>query len=189
MHEVFLYAVAILLRHERFAEATHLLVTDYYWPNNPLNGNIDVVDYTWFRQHVASLKSRSDRLKLGRLSLHADLLKERCVELPVTFTQLAQADFVLFLRAAIATGQDWGGWWPETLVYYCRFAARFEIFARARSKEYFLRLVPLLGISNLDGLKTVVDDFKQNRRRVPRWDFEVLDVPRLLGLDELATRP
>lgn len=185
-HELFLYVVAVLLRHERFAEASRLLCSEYYCPHLADYGRADMVSYTRFYDPPQTLEHRNSRLGLRRVSLHADLLKERCIDLPVSFSQLMQADFVLFLREECNSERD--TWWPVTLLYAGRFAARFELFARAKSRAYFEAVRPVLAAKSVAHFRETVAEFSTGKRRAPRWQFDSLDVARLSGVEELATR-
>ncbi|MFT3927451.1 MAG: TIR domain-containing protein [Myxococcales bacterium] len=180
-HEIFLYVIAALLRHERFAETAKLLATEYYCAGD----RNDVVSYTEFYEPVRSLDARKKQGRSERLSVQADLLKERCTGLPVAFTQLMQADFVLYLRGHLKGGY----WWPVTLVYVARFAPRFEMFARARSRSYFERLRIVLGADKVEQLHALEADLKSGKSRAPTWGgWETLDVAALMNASEIATR-
>jgi hypothetical protein len=183
VHELFLYAVASLLRHERFESVVHLMTTDYYiseWADRRRS----VVSFTDLREHVASLEHRTERLGLGRLSLRADLLKQRCTGLGFEFRQVMQADFVLFMRACF----NGDGWWPETLLYagIDLPGQAFEIFARSRSASYFQRVMVLFGINSKDDLLPILNELAENR---PRWRFETFSPQHLLGFNDIATKP
>jgi hypothetical protein len=128
----------------------------------------------------------SDRGKrLGRLSAHADLLKERCQGIGVEFRHLMMADFVLYLNAC---GKDRGfSWWPETLIYTAWHSPTMEIFARAKSRAYFAKIAPMLAVSSKEELTQRIS--KLDPQRIPRWQFESINPSALACLDDLATTP
>lgn len=146
IHELFLYAIAILLKYERFEQVNYFLQNQYYVSGNSDYGGEVMMDFIVFREHMQSLEHRNKRLELRRLSLRADLLSERCKSSGLEFKHLMQGDFVIFMRAEIEYQSGYSGWWPETLVYLFRFNSAFEIFARASSKKYFDRLKCILSI-------------------------------------------
>lgn len=187
--ELFLYAVACLIRHERFESASYLLSTDYYVPSLSQYGQSPMVPFTVFSQPLKSLLQRKQRLGLSRMSLKADLLEQRCKGLGLEFRDLMQADFVLFMRASLETREDSGHWSPDTLVYAERFSGPFEIFARSRSVAYFNNVEILLGITGKEDLEAVVEAFAADRSFVPRWDYRSLNAAGLLGVPDIATRP
>ena len=96
IHELFLYAIAALVRNERFEAAAHLIGTEYFIPEAYDYGRESMVSFEIFRQYIQSLETRNERLNLGRLSVRADLLKERCTGVALDFQELMQADFICF---------------------------------------------------------------------------------------------
>ena len=47
----------------------------------------------------------------------------------------------------------------------------------------------LLGVESKEALSPLMDGFAAHRERVPRWQFDTFNPARLLGFDELATKP
>lgn len=189
VHEIFLYLEAILIKYERFALANYLLEQRYYLPGNSDYGRDVMVSFTVFRKYMKSLDYRNQRMGLGRLSLRADLLKQRCSGIGLDFRYLLQADFILFMRAEREAKTDWDIWWPETLLYLGHFHSPFEIFARATSKKYFDKIKCLLAINSPDDLEELLISYKERKRKLPRWGFESFDPYTLLNYEQLAKRP
>ena len=189
VHELFLYAVACFIRHERFESAAYLMSNDYYVPGRSEYGRDVMVPFEVFRQYMKSLEYRNQRLELRRLSLRADLLEQRCKGLGIEFRHLMQADFILFLRDHLDRSDEHWHWWPETLLYVGRHSGAFEVFARSRSASYFDRAKVLLGIAAKDGLQPLLEAFAADGRRLPRWGFESFSPAHLLGFNEIATKP
>lgn len=189
VHELFLYAVACMLKQGRFDTAHYLLATQYYLPGQSEYGRDSMISYTVLRQHIRSLEIRNQRLGLRKLSLRAALLKDRCVGLGVSFREFMQADFVLFLYSELHAQDDHHSWWPETLVYVGRYSGPFEIFARSGSLAYFEKIKGLLGLDSKASLEELMASYAKDRRRLPRWQYETLDVSALLGVEKLAKKP
>ena len=78
IHELFLYALAILLKYDRLDQASYLLEQQYYLPGNSDYGRDAMVSFIVFREYMRCLEHRNKRLGLFRLSIRADLLSERC---------------------------------------------------------------------------------------------------------------
>jgi hypothetical protein len=86
IHELFLYGVAILIKNEKFSEVDDFLSGGFYVASFPETGSREPLqDFTIFRQHLASLRHRNQRLSLRRLSVHADLLKDRAPQKGILF--------------------------------------------------------------------------------------------------------
>lgn len=188
VHELFLYAIAILTKHERFSEVNLLLTQRYYVAGRSDYGRDIMVSYEVFREYLQSLEHRNNRLKLKRLSLHADLLEQRSKNSGIEFRYLMQADFILFIRTEIQQTDFCSGWFPDTLLYVGRFHSAFEIFARASSKSYFDKMKCVLSIDKPSDLNELMEAYKKDSQRLPRWQFQSFSPSALLGYDQLATR-
>ncbi|WP_272682237.1 SEFIR domain-containing protein [Providencia sp. PROV120] len=189
IHEMYLYIVAILIKNERFELLNKFLTQQYYVGDiSDFNRN-SMVGYDIFREHLISLEHRNRRLKLNRLSLSADLLKQRSTHANISFEHIMQADFLLYIRSVIQNGSTYFLWYPDTLVYKGRFNQTFEIFARASSKSYFDKIKSLLLIESVSDLDLLMGSFKSNRKDLPRWQFESIDPESLLGYQNLSTMP
>lgn len=189
IHELFLYAVACLLKYECFNSLSYLLRQNYYVEGNSDYGKNVMVPFDVFQQYIRSLDNRNKRLELRKLSLQAHLLEQRSKTSGMTFRQLMQADFVLFIRDSFDSirNKRHQRWAPITLVYAETFAGPFEIFARAQSKEYFEKLKCLFDIHQKTDFSLLFDAFKDGRLQVPRWQFRTFDPDILIGFEKLAT--
>ncbi len=182
VHELFLYGLSSLIRHERFEAGAHLMSSSYYVPSRARQGKDPMVSFGVFRSHMDSLASRNQRLNLRRLSLRADLLKERCTGTGIEFRHIMQVDLVLFLRSVVDKSAHW---FPETLLY--DLDGPLELFARSRSKAYFDRAKILLGIDNKESLSLVLKSLAEDPRRNPSWQYESINLTQLLGFEAIAT--
>jgi TIR domain len=189
VHELFLYALAILLKYERIEQANLLLQQYYYLPGNSDYGRDVMVNFTVFRQYLRSLENRKNRLKIRRLSLRADLLKERCTGTGIDFSYILQADFIAFVRAEMESPERSKAWWPETLLFRSYSDSPFEIFARSVSKAYFDKVKVLLSIDSPTGLEPLLMSYRDGSRKVPSWEMDSFHPASLLGFERLATRP
>ena len=192
VHELFLYALAVMLKYERIEQANYLLQQQYYSLGN-LDHSQNVMDnFAVFYQDTNSFAYRNQRLELGRISLRAEILKARCAGSGIDFRYLLQADFVAFMRAEVETQRSspgWGTWWPETLIYLDPFNSAFEIFARSVSKSYFNKSKVLLSIEAPKDLEPLLSSYQDGSRDRPMYKFRVLNPKSLLGYEHLATRP
>lgn len=187
VHELFLYLVAILLRYECFESASHLMRQPFYVSNYRRRGSANIVGFTDIRRHLESLRHRNLRLKTNRSSLHADLLEKRSHASGVDLQHLMQADFVLFVRGALDVLRGSGEqWWPDVLLYSERSQGAFEIFARARSAEYFKNIVKLLDLKSKQDLAEMLKAISEGKLHSPKWNWFTLDTKSLLGFDQLA---
>lgn len=143
VHELFLYTIAAFIKNEHFNLISQFLDEKFY-----VKDTAGIATYSEFRIHLESLERRKKRLGLNRLSLVADILKDRCSGTGIDFTSLMQADFVVYIRSI----NQHHYWWPDTLVFAERFSGPFEIFSRASSKKYFEKIKPLIGVNSVSEL-------------------------------------
>jgi hypothetical protein len=185
IHELFLYAIAVLLKQNCFDIVYNLVAQDYYKTGTEYDQQ-EMLPYTVLRAPVRSLKYRNERLQLRRISLHADMLEKRASSSGIAFKYLMQADFVLFMRDQV-TGER-KIWWPETLVYLGYNPRPFEIFVRAESRTYFDKFKHLLGINELKDLDELFTGYQTRKYSLPRWDFTEVDPQFLMAYDRLAKK-
>jgi hypothetical protein len=188
IHELFLYAITGYLKYEQFDSVGTLLRHPFYFERND---SPKTVSFSTIRQYMKSLKYRDERLNLRRLSIRADLLTQRTKGSGISERQLMQSDFVLYIRDCLdAIRYDvYQQWWPETLLYAERREGAFEIFARGQSQEYFNRLRRLFDIERKADLEPLFQAFKDNKLRIPTWQFDTFNPEALLGFQLLATKP
>lgn len=191
IHELFLYAIACLIEHERFNSAGYLLRQRYYVESNAEYGKNSMVPFTIFGQYMKSLEHRNSRLKLNRRSIRAELLIQRSKISGIRELRLMQADFVLFLRDAFESMQSGSRqeWWPGTLIYLERYEGSFEIFARAQSVEYFNKLKYAFDIQNKEDFRLLLEAIYNKKLH---WlDNElssyVPEISKLVGFETMAT--
>jgi hypothetical protein len=193
IHELFLYAIASLLKYECFDAVSYLLRHRYYCESSIVIGKM--IGFPIMRREMKSLQYRNDRLHLQRVSLRADWLFERSKASGLSFSEIMQADFVLYMRGCFEIFRNqtndfriWW-WWPETLLYSERHYGPFEIFARAESIEYFDSIKCLFEIENKDDFLPIFQAYQEQKLHIPKWNFHYVNPSELLGYEQLATRP
>ncbi|MCH8839264.1 MAG: TIR domain-containing protein [Planctomycetes bacterium] len=192
IHELYLYAIAILLKYERFDAVGAMLRTHFYLPTRERGDSNGMVSFGYLRQNIRLLDHRNQRLELRRTSLQADLLEKRSHDSGVQFRQIMQADFLLFIRDSLdrlANDNGWQVWWPLTLVYIERQHFAFELFARSQSKAYFSRLCPVFDISTKEQIGALLQAFNEQKVRAPSWDFTRVNPGPLMAFETMASRP
>ena len=190
IQESFILCISIFLKHERFDIVSYLVNQQYYTEKDAYSGRSTMTSFSVFRNYLKSLEYRNKRLKLNRLSVHADMIKERCTDSGISFNTMMQADFVLYLIEALHGIKEHRGqkWLPETLVFKSFHGGTFEIFLRAESIEYFNRLAPLLGISKKNDLEPFIKAVQEGTIYVPKWQFESFSPLELMNYNNLCTR-
>ena len=195
LDELFIYTIAAFLKNERFDAVNELLQQDYYFSADSPDAPEDrMVPYKFFNCFAESLVDRNKRLRLQRLSLTADLFQERAKRRELSFSDIMQADFILYLRSELSAPSEGliyrYTWWPETLVFAARRHHPFELFARAQSARFFNLFKATLGISKKDDLLALHQANKEGKLRIPQWDgFHRINLSVLMNIDKIATKP
>jgi hypothetical protein len=165
VYEMFLYAVAVLMKVDRADLVHELLTIHYVLPDSEVRASRQLVTFEEFWTHSEVLENRNKRLQLNRTSPIADLMKERASRSDIPFREVMQAELVLLLVAALSEG---GSWYPHTLVYAAGPTIRFPFFTRAARHKDFTRLSTITGISSGDEIR---QRFKDGCKRleINRW--------------------
>lgn len=188
IRELFIGVIALLIANREFEQANKYLNAEYRFETDrgPQRAN-----FLMFDAYIKSLDEfRNRRLRLNRLSVGADLLKERADLNFLSFDEMMQADFVLCVRGLLHHPAALTRWFPRTLVYAERYErAGFDLFISAQSKREFPNIKALLQVSDKNEL---VQRFEQVSRQcaLPQWKFGGVPIPfaDFIGLEALATR-
>ena len=108
----------------------------------------------WCR--AESFYLRNKRLNSNRADMFADWIKEHVVEKYACFEQLMEADGVLCLASLLKSHSF--TWYPRTYVYGEWGNRTAELFDAARDVQYAKRLLVIFGESDLETLKTKVQN-------------------------------
>ncbi|MDA4132000.1 MAG: hypothetical protein OK454_02585, partial [Thaumarchaeota archaeon] len=118
-HEVMVTLVAFLLREKHWDLLADLLSREILvkGPNGDKMRRFDDLS-----SHLKLLTFRKERLKTNRVSVHADILKDRheSGELGrlLPFSEFMEADYFLLLRGEIALDSRFGhGWFPRSAAF------------------------------------------------------------------------
>lgn len=182
--ELFLTMTAILIKERRFDLVLRAVKKAYLIPNKDETDRA-TCDYTTFFHSNPTLRQRSLRLGFDRTSAEADLLLEHYKSGELSIQDIMQADFILFLRS-VGVSTQYSRWYPMTLVF-AQSHPPFELFARAESQEYFVKISALLGVSTVDEFKGVLTGIA-DRKELPFrfWSTNVFDVSNASNLGRVA---
>ena len=138
------------------------------------------VSFGRMASHLRSLDARNDRLKLRRLSLHGDLIKQVCEAAGFSFRNFVQADIALFIRSANLGDR----WWPDSAVYVSDSHGVLPWYIRATSPKSRSSILSLLGMKTKDELAALIEKFNTKQIKNPAWNgaWSSVDVVQLTNL-------
>lgn len=149
--ENFLYLISLLIKYKKYEELKYFTEEKYYVYSGYERG---AYDFPLFNSYIKSLEDyRKSRLKLNRISITADLLKERCDVNYLSFEDIMQTDFILALKSTFDKETRFNYWFPRTLVFKGWHSQQpFPIFLKAESERYFNIVGKIFNVKNKDEL-------------------------------------
>ena len=151
--EMFLYAVAALLRRERFGQVA-MLFDPYHAPAGRGFHDQGIRSFAALEPGFRLLdEARNARLEMRRYSVTAGMVRESATVQGIPFEALQEADVVCWLRSALRPDElTWNyTWWPRLLT-----DANFEtlpLFQRAIRVSTFAGLARALGVRDREEMQ------------------------------------
>jgi len=180
LREMFLYLIAALIKNQRF-EIVNLFLSREYFDGGTSAENQGYVTFIEFCYNPHSLDGDSAGTK------STSLLRERASNRDITFQELMEADFLLYIRSLV-NGSSYFYWFPSTVLAN-RYGSAFKIFARAESHRQFENLKTVLGVANKDELVQLVVNHNNASGFGVGYAFRSDNVKRMINFDNLDTRP
>ncbi len=158
--EVLLILVAALIRHTCWKSLRRIVTTTFIVRGR--NGELKAEGFFVFNTSIVSIDDHRNRaLNLQRVSVSADLLKERSATDKTTFLELQEADVFLTLAAVAKMDLNSGGsshfWTPRTAVYF-HYSAQLPLFIRAGDEHTRNGILSALSVENGAALKLKFDE-------------------------------
>ena len=154
LYELFLYLITSIISNKRFQE-TNIFLGEYYYFST--KSGPQKSSYIEFNRHIESLDvTRNRRLELNRTSVAVDQIRERANFKSVSFEEIMQTDFLLYLRSRVSPLDGQHPWNPRTLVYM-RYGIPFDIFIKGQSKKNFDGIKKILNVQSKDELREIID--------------------------------
>ena len=194
--ELVLCLIAALLKHGKYAHVATLVDSTYFYDSNTKRQAHTGIDL--FDNYIRSLDDvRNVRLRLRRVSVTADMIKERAEGDAISFDELLCADLLLhyltFLRAD-ATDHFWQSqvWFPR-LSPYATFYESIPILERLISRRHFERVKVLFRVDTPAELRRAVEQAVHERSGyysgLSTFEYEIPQLTHAIPLDQLASMP
>lgn len=191
-HEALLLQTAALIRNSCWKSLRKLLGSTYIVRGR--QGDSQASDFTSFNPQLISLdEHRNRRLNLNRLSVSADLLKERCSPDRVGFHELMEADVLLTLkslvRATARPAESWRVYWMPRTSVYASYADKFPLFMKAADAEHREGIRTVLEVASGADLNAKLDAVGASRNGFMRFGndgFGHFNFMEAINITELA---
>lgn len=184
--ELFLYYLAVLLKHDMIEEAADALTHEFYDQTASVEYGY-TMDYTGFYHSINSFSDMKQYEKSNLISLSSSVMIKRAQNCSLlNEVDVMQADLVAFIRYAFSERQDYHHWYPHTLLYASNRRVPFPIFARAISINYMERILALLGVVSKENLLAKYKAIKDNQ--LPNWMMNYPAYHILLNLEGMGNK-
>lgn len=152
--ELLLYSVTALVKGNRHAEAGALLSAPYSdFDRLDSRGRNYINGYGVFAREIPSLdEERKRRLQIRLSEPLGGMLGERATHPKISFSDLRDVDYALFLRYWLAKDRHSQLSWSPRTIPYSRDEGTLPLFARARAKKEFAGLKHLLDVDSKQDL-------------------------------------
>ena len=168
-YEFFLYAFTAFIVAKKYNAARQLLDHRYVAPQTYGGHRLEAWSFRQFNTQAESLEEMCGKTDNSeRLSVMADLVKERANRVDLRFRELVQADMILSIAARTS------GWYPRCMVYSSGLG-RFELFIRAIDGNGFLPLKELLAFGSPQEMLTFLrsEKFQHLFSTRPFWHSDL----------------
>jgi hypothetical protein len=195
-YELFTILIAVLIKRGKYADAAAVVDSTYFYESNTdrhAHAGIDL-----FNNYNRSLDDvRNRRLQLRRVSVTADLIKERAEGSAPPFSDLVTTDIMLhyltFLRANVPTVSWQSEIWFPRLSPYSTHHDGLPILRKLSSARHFERVKILFGVDTPGELKQLIeramDEKSSYYQAMSTFDFPIPNLMRAIPLGQLATMP
>ncbi len=189
--ELFMHTIGTLLRRKRFSGAGLFMAQEYR--NVRDTSTKEWESFEVFTPYVGVFdQERNARLKSNKVSLSADILRQRATGKSITADELMQVDLVLLLGSMLHRDRTSRVWFPYSLLYEKSGGRAMELFGRAESKRHFGDLKQLYRIASKDEFVTAIvtagKELRWNGSIFVPNSMSTIDYANLANLAKLDSR-
>lgn len=189
LYELFLYFIAILFNLRKYKEASFFIHSQYFFHYN--SGKLKNLGIEVFNPYVRSLDEiRNKRLNLRRVSITADLIKQRANRQAINFNTIIETDLVLHYLTNLE-GDD-RAWFPRCSAYNSRFSNQIELFERMVSLQHFNRIKALFRVKDIVSFKKKYENYlsrieEGGQRYHVSFEYEIPILEKIINVDKIGT--
>ncbi len=185
VYETFLYVVAALLKTKSHRVLHEVYASAYLRPATDGGGPTELDRFDSFYGHSDVLQSA---LAPEGRKLHApaaELVKRHADREDLPFRDIQQAELLTAL-VSFLTPETY--WYPQTLLYWPRYA-KFTFFIKAAQRKHFAKLATITGVNDASKMRSIVKQTVQGDGGGMQglWERYRIDIVSLMNLDNLDT--
>lgn len=158
LNELILYVIALLIKYRKFSVIPKIQNKTYFYNTNTGESEYEE-GIEGFRTYQQSLDQyRNARLELNRVSVSADLLRERADLETITFDDLNSADSILYLLTQFAHPENRRRWWFPRLSIFSRRIMSLAPLSQMVSKERAEQAIAMFGYADIEAFKQALEE-------------------------------
>ncbi|WP_418604133.1 toll/interleukin-1 receptor domain-containing protein [Hwangdonia sp.] len=186
-NELFLYIISVLINKEKYDLFSEIVNNDFVFYDDR-SGKTEAFTFMYFNQYSESLdKYRNNRLELRRLSVTADLIKQRADISPYGFEKIKESDALLYYVGIMRNKEEswsWLRWFPQTSVYRVH---RLPVLEKMASMRHFEKIKTIFDISTIEELKEKVNKTSEIKAdKLQRYNHEIPYLKFAFNFDEIG---
>jgi hypothetical protein len=158
LNELFLYLSAILIKHEKYESLAYILRNKYGIEREHRELEFEPYCYNFNKHNRLLDEHRNQRLNINRVSVSADLIKERSTNHNVKFEDIHDADILLHYSGLLMHNDSW---FPR-LSIYGNGSGRPKLIQRLKSRRYFEKVKPIFGVESKESLFTKIEGLNKD---------------------------
>lgn len=187
-YELFLYITAVLIDKERYTELGSILSNDFIVFNEDHNKTCQY-DFTIFQNPVSSLDDfHNKKLKLNRLSVVGDHIKQRVDNPKYSFDKLKEYDCLLYYISIMLSRDknscSYYSWFPSTSVYR---TYTLPFLKKLVSEKYFNKVKRVFDVNTKEDLELKVNKAVEEDNAIRRMFYHVPYITHAFDLDTIGT--
>lgn len=189
LYELFLYFITMLFNLKKYEEASFFIHSQYFFNSN--SGELSNLGIEGFNSYIRSLDEiRNKRLNLRRISVTADLIKQRADRPNIKFDKIIETDLVLYYLTNLEGNRF--AWFPRCSVYNPRFWGRIELFEKMISLQHFNRIKVLFQVEDIDSFKKKYQNYlirieEGSQRHYVSFDYEIPPLEKVVKIEVIGT--
>lgn len=184
--EMFLFTIAIFIKHRRFEQMNILTQQGYYVPRSNRYGTGQFISFNVFNQSLDAVKRVCNSSRNVEY-IKVDFTKNRISENIYKYEDLAQADFVLHLISLINSGNH-KTYFPDLWAYQLLIDSfPFEIFIRSESTWFYDQFNKCLRGLSKDRLNAFLEEYEIKASNI--FGMHKLEyIKTMCGFNKIASR-
>lgn len=184
LNEMFIYTISILIKYEKY-DSVSFLISNHYSIEQE-HREIEYQTYCRiFNKHNRIFDEfRNQRLKLNRVSVSVDLVKERATNNHVSFEELHDTDIILHYSGLLIHNDSW---FPRLSIYRTFYGAP-KLVQRMKSKRHFEKVKTIFGIKTKDELFSKIKAMDNNiYNGYHRFNYDFRDIFHAFKDEEICS--